>query len=52
MHKNEYDIQIYTCPRCKKQFPNISNSAPHADGELCIQCITKTAAIEYEVDNK
>lgn len=31
-------IEIYTCPNCKKSFPNIANSAPPMDGELCVQC--------------
>ena len=37
--ENKYNIQVYTCPKCKKQFANISNSAPSSEGKLCISCI-------------
>lgn len=35
------NIEVYICPVCKKLYPNISNSAPSKDGELCISCLIK-----------
>jgi len=38
-------IEVYTCPKCKNDFPDISNSAPPKNGELCVSCF-----IEEELD--
>jgi len=36
--ESELDVEVYICPKCKEPFPNISNSAPSKDGELCLGC--------------
>jgi len=36
-------IEVYTCPKCKNDFPDISNSAPPKNGELCVSCFIEEA---------
>jgi len=41
-------VEVYTCHKCKGNFPDISNSPPIRQGELCVSCFIGEENDKYD----